>query len=141
MPPTNLSFQSQKQSAVAAAEDAANLMIEKQRNSAENERFDRMMEMNDKFDHETTAARYYKYKYKEGKKSSASERELPVIEFKYKRAKKKAKIYGTQYQKMKSDLGYKSPEESDGSLSSGSSDSEKEKQSERHSSDSDSKRC
>jgi hypothetical protein len=128
MPSTNLSFSSQKQSAVAAAEDAANFMIEKQKISAVNDRFDRMMEMSDKFDRETTSATYYQYKYKEGKESCASEREVSVIEFKYKRAEKKVKIFGTQYEKMKSDLGYKLPEESDGSLSSDSNDSDTEKQ-------------
>ena len=59
--------------------------------------------------------------------------------FKYKRAKKKAKIYGMQYEKMKSGLGYKSPEESNGSLSSDSSDSDTKKQNVGHSSDSSSK--
>ncbi len=101
MPSTNSSLRSQKQSAVAAAEDAANLIIEKQKQSVENDRFDRMMEMSDKFERETAAARYYKHKYKEGKKSCASDSMLSVIEFKYKRAKKKAKIYGEQYEKMK----------------------------------------
>ena len=40
--------------------------------------------------------------------------------------KKKAKMYEMQYNKLKSDLGYESPEESDGSLSSGRSNKEKE---------------
>jgi hypothetical protein len=44
-----------------------------------------------------------------------------------KRAKKKAKIYGDQYEKMKSDLGYESPVESDGSLSSDDIESDTEK--------------
>jgi hypothetical protein len=53
---------------------------------------------------------------------------LSVIEFKYKRAKKKAKIYGMQYEKMKSELGYKSPVESDGSLSSDDNEMDREEQ-------------
>ncbi len=50
MPSTNSSLRSQRQSAVATAEDAANLIIEKQKQSVENDRFDRMMEMSDKFE-------------------------------------------------------------------------------------------
>jgi hypothetical protein len=74
-----------------------------------------MSEMSDSIKHEAAVARYYKQKYKRGKKSGASESVLSHIEFKYKRVKKKAKIFAAQYEKLKIDLGYKSPEELDGS--------------------------
>jgi hypothetical protein len=67
-----------------------------------------------------------KKKYREGKRSGASQLKLSEIERKYKRVKKKAKMYEMQYNKLKSDLGYESPEESDGSLSSRRSNKEKE---------------
>jgi hypothetical protein len=38
--------------------------------------------------------------------------------------KKRAKIFAAQYKKLKSDPGYKSPEESRGSLSNGSNESD-----------------
>ena len=85
-----------------------------------------MIEMSDNVERETAAARQDKIKYREGKWSGASELELSEVERKYKRVKKKVKMYTMQYEKLKSDLGYQSPEESDGSLSSGRSTKEKE---------------
>jgi len=123
MIPTHINYCSQKQSAVMATEYAANAFTERQQQSTESKMFDRMIEMSDNVERETAAARQYKLKYRQGKKSGVSEIKLSEIETKYKRVKKKAKIYAMQYKKLKSDLGYKSPEESDGSLSSGSSES------------------
>jgi len=122
MIPKHINYRSQKQSAVMATEYAANAFTERQQQSTEYEMFDRMIEMSDSVEREAAAARHYKHKYRQGKKSGVSEMELSNIEMKYKSVKKKAKIYSMQYEKLKSDLGYKSPEESSGSLSSGSND-------------------
>ena len=125
MPPVNVNYWSHKRSAGAASEDAANAITRRQQviTETENDRFDRRKKMSDSFKHEAAEARYYK-QYKRGKKSIAFDRDFSHIEFKYKRAKKRAKIFAAQYEKLKSDLGYKSPEESSGSLSSGSNESD-----------------
>ncbi len=70
-----------------------------------------MIEMSDSVECKAAAVRHFKHKYRQGKKSGVSEMELTKIEMKYKRVKKKEKIYAMQYKKLKSDLGYKSPEE------------------------------
>ena len=62
---------------------------------------------------------------------------MSKIELKYKRAKKRSKIFFSEYNKLKSDLGYQSPDDSDGSLLSSASDSTtKKNEADRDSSDS-----
>jgi len=57
MTPENVNFQSQKQSAVAATKDTANATTKREQLITENDKFDRMMEMGDSFEHEAAAAR------------------------------------------------------------------------------------
>jgi archaellum component FlaC len=109
-----------------AAEYAANAFTERQQNCTNSEMFDPMIEMSDKLESETASAMRYKKKYREAKRSGASQSKLSEIERRYKRVKKKVKMYEMQYNKLKSDLGYESPEESDGSLLSKRSNKEKE---------------
>ena len=120
--PSRFGFCSQKQSAVVATEDAANAIASQHYTIAENDGFDRIMEMSKRYDRKSTAATHYKQKYKQGKRRGISDNDLSKIELKYKRAKKRSKIF-SEYNKLKSDLGYQSPDESDGSLLSSASDS------------------
>jgi hypothetical protein len=135
--PSGFGFRSQKQSAVAATEDAANAIASRHHAITHNDRFDRMIELSDRYDRESTAATHYKQKYKQGKRRGISDNDLSKIELKYKRAKKRSKIFFSEYNKLKSDLGYQSPDESDGSLLSSASDSTtKKNEADRDSSDS-----
>jgi hypothetical protein len=62
MIPTQINYRSQKQSAVMATEYVANAFTERQQNCTNSEMFDCMIEMSDKLENETAAARQYKKK-------------------------------------------------------------------------------
>ena len=65
--PSGFGFCSQKQSAVAETKDAANTIASRHHTIAENDRFDRMIEMSNRYDCESTAMTHYKQRYKQGK--------------------------------------------------------------------------
>jgi hypothetical protein len=86
--PSGYGFHSQKQYVVAATEDAAIAIARRHHTLAENDRFDGMVEMSDRYDRESAAATYYKQKYKQEKRIGISDNDMSKIELKYKRAKR-----------------------------------------------------
>jgi hypothetical protein len=99
-------------------------MAQRQYEMNQNEKFDRMMQMRSDCESETMRANLLKKKYKTARQEFDLEDTLTQIRKRYKTAKKNAKIYQEEYEKLKEQMGYESPASSDDSLSSKSDKSD-----------------
>jgi hypothetical protein len=119
-PPNSTNFRSRKNAAMEATEEAAAAMAERQYEMNQTNKFDRMMQMRSDYEKETMRADALKKKYKTAKREFDSVDSLTDIRKRYKIAKKNAKIYLNEYEKLKEKMGYESPASSEDSLSSNS---------------------
>ena len=123
-PPNSTNFRSRKIAAMEATEEAAAAMAERQYEMNQTDKFDRMMQMRSDYEKETMRADALKKKYKTAKREFDSVDSLTDIRKRYKIAKKNAKIYLNEYEKLKEKMGYESPASSEDSLSSNSDKSD-----------------
>ena len=92
-------------------------MAERQYDMNQIDKFDRMMQMRSDCERETMRAEALKKKYKTAKREFDSKDTLTQIRKCYKLAKKNAKIYQNEYEKLKEQMGYESTASSDYLLS------------------------
>jgi hypothetical protein len=115
--PEGNNFRSKKSSAVEATERAANAITTRENERRDINRFDRMMELKSMGEYYTTKANKLKRKFFEDRENGESDEALKELRGQRKHMKKMAKHYFQQYEELKKESGYESPESSDDSLS------------------------
>jgi hypothetical protein len=98
-------------------EQAAIAITTRENERRETNRFDRMMEMKSMSEYYTNKGSKLKRKIFEDMDNGESEETLKEIRDQRKHMKKMTKHYLKQYDELKKEMGYKSPESSDDSLS------------------------
>ena len=116
MPDAN-NFRTKKSSAVEATERAAIAITTRENDRRNIVRFDRMMEMKSMCEFYTTKGNKLKRKFFEDRENGESDEALKELHAQRRNMKKMTKHYLKQYDELKKELGYESPESSDDSLS------------------------
>ena len=108
--PDGTNFRSKKLSAMDATEEAAGAIAERQYEMRHNDKFDRMMKMREQGVMTEEKVSRCKEKYNNAKRKGASMQTLEKIKQQYKHHKKTHMMYTTEYEQLKKEIGYTSPQ-------------------------------